>query len=64
MNKCECQQYRDMLEDVVNELDLSDHMLDKHGPWGTPVAQLVKEVLEAKDMEIAALQRGFKVIKG
>jgi len=48
-----------MLEDVVNELDLSDMMLDKHGPLGTPPSELVRLVLERKDKEIAMLKRGF-----
>jgi len=48
-----------MLYDVVNELDLSDAMLDKHGPHGTPPAILVREVLAQKDLQIALLRRGF-----
>lgn len=51
-----------MLEDVVNELDLSDGMLEEHGPWGTPPAELVRIVLERKDLEIAALKNGIIVI--
>jgi hypothetical protein len=53
---------RNMLEDVVNELDLSDGMIEKHGPLGTPPAELVRLVLEQKDSEIAALKRGMKAI--
>ena len=34
-----------MLFDVVNELDLSDGMISRHGPLGTPPAILVREVL-------------------
>jgi hypothetical protein len=48
-----------MLYDVVNELDLSDAMLDEHGPHGTPPAILVREVLAQKDLQIALLRRGF-----
>jgi len=48
-----------MLEDVVNELDLSDSMLEEHGPLGTPPAELVRIVLERKDLEIRMLKRGF-----
>lgn len=48
-----------MLEDVVNELDLSDSMIEKHGPWGTPPAELVREVLARKDQQIKMLQAGF-----
>lgn len=51
-----------MLEDVVNELDLSDAMLDKHGPLGTPPAILVREVLAQKDLQISLLRRGFKEV--
>ena len=49
----------EMLADVVNELDLSDSMLEKHGPLGTPPSILVREVLAQKDMQIRALQQGF-----
>ena len=38
-----------MLEDVVNELDLSEIMIEKHGPLGTAPAELVRLVLEQKD---------------
>jgi len=52
-----------MLEDVVNELDLSDSMIGKHGPIGTAPAELVRLVLERKDMQIKALQSGMKLIE-
>ena len=48
-----------MLEDVVNELDLSDVMIKKHGPLGTPPAEMVREVLDRKDLIIKALRQGF-----
>jgi len=51
-----------MLEDVVNELDLSDGMFEKHGPLGTPPAELVRLVLERKDLQITALRKGFKEV--
>ncbi len=51
-----------MLEDVVNELDLSDGMDEEHGPWGTPPAELVRLVLDQKDLQIAALKRGMIAI--
>jgi len=38
-----------MLEDVINELDLSDGAIDIHGPLGTPPAELVWLVLAEKD---------------
>jgi hypothetical protein len=56
------EQLGNMLEDVVNELDLSDGMVDKHGPLGTAPAELVRLVLERKDKEIAMLKRGFVAI--
>ena len=51
-----------MLEDVFNELDLSDAMLEKHGPMGTAPAELVKLVLDRKDLEIRMLKQDFKTI--
>ena len=48
-----------MLEDVVNELDLSDHAIDLHGPMGTPPAELVRIVLREKDRKIEFLRRGL-----
>lgn len=56
------QELENMLEDVVNELDLSDGMIEKHGPHGTAPAVLVRLVLERKDQEIAMLKRGFVAI--
>ena len=49
-----------MLEDVVNELDLSDGMIEKHGQEGTPPAELVRLVLEQKDQQITMLKAGMK----
>jgi hypothetical protein len=56
------EQLENMLEDVVNELDLSDGMVAKHGPLGTPPAALVREVIDAKDREIACLRAGMTPI--
>ena len=53
------QELENMLEDVVNELDLSDGMIEKHGPLGTAPAELVRLVLENKDLQISALKSGF-----
>ncbi len=53
------EQLEEMLFDVVNELDLSDMMIEEHGPLGTPPATLVRLVLERKDMEIRMLKQGF-----
>lgn len=53
------EQLEGMLEDVVNELDLSDDMCEEHGQWGTAPAELVRLVLERKDWEIRMLKQGF-----
>lgn len=53
------QELENMLEDVVNELDLSDGMIERHGPSGTAPAELVRIVLDRKDLEIKALKQGF-----
>jgi len=57
-----CALYKNMLEDVVNELDLSDGMVEEHGPLGTPPASLVRLILERKNREIAMLKLGMKCI--
>ncbi len=59
MSKWSKDELENMLEDVVNELDLSDGMIEEHGPLGTPPAELVREVLNRKDMEIRMLKQGF-----
>ena len=56
------EELENMLEDVINVLDLSDEMIEKHGPMGTPPADLVKEILEWKNLKISALRRGFNVL--
>ena len=48
-----------MLEDVVNELDLSDVAIAKHGPMGTPPSQLVRLVLDQKDRMIQMVKSGM-----
>lgn len=53
-------QLENMLEDVVNELDLSDIAIEKHGPLGTAPAELVRLVIEEKDKKISLLQRSFE----
>lgn len=53
------EQLENMLEDVVNELDLSDGMIEEHGPRGTAPAELVRLVLERKDRQIAMLKAGM-----
>ena len=56
------QELENMLEDVVNELDLSDGMMEEHGPRGTAPAELVRLVLERKDLEIRMLKQGFVAV--
>lgn len=51
-----------MLFDVVNELDLSDTMIEEHGQHGTAPATLVRLVLEQKNRQIAMLRVGFKEV--
>ena len=53
------EQLEQMLEDVVNELDLSDSAIAENGPLGTPPAQLVRLVLDQKDATIRMLKAGF-----
>ena len=53
------EQLENMLEDVVNELDLSEAMIEKHGQEGTAPAGLVRLVLDQKDKEIQMLKQGF-----
>ena len=56
MSKWNKEELENMLEDVVNELDLSDECIAHHGPIGTPPAELVGLVLAQKDLKIAALK--------
>ena len=56
-------QLENMLEDVVNELDLSEAMIEKHGQEGTAPATLVRLVLEEKDRQIRMLKLGMAQIE-
>ena len=56
------EELENMLEDVINVLDLSEEMVEKQGPMGTPPTDLVKEILEWKNLKISALRRGFNVL--
>lgn len=58
-----CEEYRNLLEDVINELDLSENIIQEHGPLGTPPSVLVRLVLEEKNKQIKLLKQGFKAIK-
>lgn len=53
------EQLENMLEDVVNELDLSEAMIEEHGQKGTPPAELVRLVLQQKDQKIRMLKLGM-----
>ena len=55
------EELENMLEDVINVLDLSETAIEKHGPLGTPPADLVREVLEQKDFIIERLRSGIKM---
>lgn len=61
MSRWTKEELENMLEDVVNELNLSDEMIAKHGPHGTPPAELVRLVLQSKDREIAILRGGSRL---
>lgn len=60
MSKWNKPELENMLEDVINELDLSDVVIEKHGPLGTPPSELVRLVLEQKDQTIRMLKAGMK----
>ena len=60
MSQWNKEQLENMLEDVVNELGLSESAIGKHGPLGTPPAELVKLVLAEKDRQIKMLKQGFE----
>lgn len=53
------EELENMLEDVVNELELSDGMMEKFGQHGTPPAEMVRVILEEKDRKIQLLNMGF-----
>ena len=53
------EQLEQMLEDVVNELNLSETVIAEHGPLGTPPAELVRLVLQQKDKTIRMLKAGM-----
>lgn len=46
-----------LLEDVINELGLSEQMIHWHGQHGTEPSVLVRLVLEEKDLKIRMLAR-------
>ncbi|HUX01094.1 MAG TPA: hypothetical protein VMY35_08955 [Phycisphaerae bacterium] len=50
------EQLEQMLEDVVNELGLSESAIAEHGPLGTAPAKLVRLVLDQKDLTIRCLR--------
>jgi|TARA_R110000824_G_scaffold165786_1_gene342457 hypothetical protein len=53
---------KNMLRDVVDELDLSEYAIEKHGPMGTAPAEMVREVMDEKDRIIASLRSGMVLI--
>jgi hypothetical protein len=50
------EELENMLEDVVNELNLSENAIKIHSPRGTSPAELVRLVLKEKDREIKILR--------
>lgn len=62
MSQHKREQLENMLEDVVNVLDLSPSAIAKHGPLGTPPADLVRLVLEEKNQIIRMLQSEMRPI--
>lgn len=63
MSKWSKEELENMLEDVINELDLSDVAIEEHGQNGTAPVELVKLVLEQKDKQIRMLKAGMKQIE-
>lgn len=59
MSKWSKAELDNMMEDVVNELDLSDGIIETHGPLGTSPAELVRLVLDQKDRKIVMLKQGL-----
>lgn len=57
------EQLENMLEDVVNELNLSELTIEKHGQEGTAPSELVRLVLKQKDLEISLLKRSIQPIQ-
>ena len=57
--KAEVERRGNLLEDVVNELDLSETAIAEHGPMGTPPAELVRLMLIYKDKIITRLRAGM-----
>lgn len=51
-----------MLENVVNELDLSNNIIEKYELLGIVPAKLVRLVLDRKDREIEMLKLRFKAL--
>lgn len=54
------EELENMLGAVINELNLSGDMVDKHGQLGTSPAELVRLVLDEKDLRINALENHIK----
>lgn len=57
--QAEVERRGNLLEDVINQLDLSDSMIEQHGPFGTEPALMVRQVLDQKDQCIAMLKAGI-----
>lgn len=53
--ECKCEEYKKLLADVVNELDLSETAREMHEQRGTTPAGLVRIVLAGKNRLITRL---------
>lgn len=62
MSQWNKEELENQLEDVINELDLSESMIEQHGQLGTSPAELVRLVLERKNLEIKMLRQGFILV--
>jgi hypothetical protein len=62
MSKWNKEELDNMMEEVINELDLSADMVGKHGELGTSPSELVRLVLEQKDKEIRMLSAKMRKI--
>lgn len=51
---------KNLLEDVINVLDLSDLTIETHGVLGTEPSKLVDIVIEQKNLQICLLKKSFQ----
>ena len=56
MSRWNKKELKNILEDVINELDLSEAVIEKHGLIGKPPVELVRFVLAQKNRQIHVLK--------